>query len=74
MKYYIGEKVNVIKKDSPYNGQNVIIFDIHIGFNPVNYSCTATNGKEILLSENEIQSMFQHDMEMLHEWKNIKKI
>ena len=63
MKFYNGEKVNVLA--GKYAGQNVIIFDIHIRFKPVQYSCKATNGKEILLGEDEIQSMYQHNMAMM---------
>ena len=64
MKFYIGEKVNVIK-DCNYNGENVIIKDIHISFNPIIYTCQSKNGKLIALYETEIQNMYQHDIKML---------
>lgn len=64
MKYQINEKVNVIGL-CKYSGQNVIIQAIHIQFSPVHYTCKATNGKEILLREDEMQSMYAHDYAMV---------
>ena len=64
MEFYLEEKVNVTK-DCPYKGQNVIIKEIHISFNPTLYTCKAKNGKLIALYETEIQSMYQHDIKML---------
>ena len=64
MEFYLEEKVNVTK-DCAYKGQNVIIKEIHISFNPILYTCQAKNGKLIALYETEIQSMYQHDIKML---------
>jgi hypothetical protein len=71
MKFYIGEKVNVTG-EGKYKGQNVFIKEIHVGFNPVLYSCEALNGCMIALYETEIQSIYQHDMEMLTIWNSNK--
>lgn len=65
MKFQKGEKVNVLA--GKYRGENVHIFDIHVGFNPVHYSCKALNGKALLFREDELQSMYQHDIRMLEE-------
>lgn len=64
MSFNVGEKVKVIKK-CKYDGQSVIIEEIHTSFNPVLYSCKALNGKEVAFYETELQSLYQHDMEML---------
>jgi len=64
MNYKVNEKVNVIGR-CKYSGQNVIITSIHIQFNPIMYTCKATNDKEILLRADEIQSIYAHDMAML---------
>jgi len=63
MKFQVGNKVNVLA--GKYLGQNVIIEDIHINFKPAMYTCRATNGKLILLGENELQSMYAHDTSMM---------
>ena len=63
MLYQKGDKINILV--GRYAGQNAIIFDIHVGFNPVHYSCKTVNGTELLYREDEIQSMYSHDMEML---------
>lgn len=65
MKFQKDEKVNVLV--GKYKGENVHIFDIHIGFNPVHYSCRSLDGKELLFREDELQSIYQHDMQMLEE-------
>jgi len=70
MKFYVGKKVNVLV--GKYKGQNVHITEIHISFKPIQYSCEASNGKILLLGENEIQSMYQRDKEMVGIWKEIK--
>ena len=64
MKFQKGEKVNVLV--GKYKGQNVHIFDIHPAFTPCGYSCKANNGKELFYREDELQSMYQHDIAMLN--------
>lgn len=64
MKFQKGEKVNVLA--GKYKGQNVHIFDVHINFNPIGYSCKTNNGKELFLYETEIQSIYQHDIAVLN--------
>jgi len=53
-------------KAGKYKGRKVEITDRHIGHTPVLYSCKVmANNAEIALYENELETVYQHDMEML---------
>jgi hypothetical protein len=71
--FYGGEKA--FCKSGKYKGQSVIVERVHICHNPSLYTCMViNNGKQITLYENELESLYQHDMRMLDEWKKIVDI
>ena len=67
MKFKIGDKVKV-DYDCKWDKQTVHVTDIHMGFYPVLYSCKALDGTKLAFFENELQSLYEHDMDMLKYW------
>lgn len=63
MRFQKGEKVKICA--GKYRGYSAHIYQIHIGFKPVHYSCKSIDGKDLLYREDELQSLYQHDIEML---------
>ncbi len=67
MKFYVGEKVKATT--GKYAGQSVIIEGWAGANTPTLYLCPCLNGLEIALHENELESLYEHDMRMLREYK-----
>jgi len=63
-KFYIGEKANVLC--GKYAGKNVIVTDIHMIHKRNLYTVQEIqSGTLVALYEDELQSMFEHDMDQL---------
>ena len=57
----------LICKAGKYNGRKVEVTQIHACHTPLLYSCKVmANNVEIALYENEIETIYQHDMNMLN--------
>ena len=56
MKFKIGDKVKV-DYDCRWDKQTVHVTDIHMGFYPVLYSCTALDETKLAFFENEIRTL-----------------
>jgi len=56
----------LICKTGKYKGRKVEITQIHACHNPVLYSCKVmANNVEIALYENELETVYAHDMSLL---------
>ena len=75
MKFKKGDTVKC--KAGIYAGRSVEIVDIHAQFNPCAYSCSVWNHKknsmiDILLFENEMETIYEHDMRAHNLCKEVK--
>jgi len=69
-KFYIGEKVNIVK--GKYSGRNAIIEEQNSNHKGNLYIVKEIQSDVLCaLYEDELQSMFEHDIDQLKTWKEI---